>query len=277
MRKILDSDEFLLVGGVQDCLSAKIAEKEGIKLAWISGHSLHGNLWGQPDVGMLDFSEVLFMAERIANSVNIPIIIDGEEGFGNAIRAAKSAQEFERANLAGMQLSDYGRISCPYIGLTKERAPVEEVVGKIRAIKDSTSKDFVLISTGSVTTERAREFVRAGADAIYGPTGYHVPSDVKKYGESMRQFGLPVFFIYVPWEKSPTVDQLQKWGFKGITYSVAMFYAAVSTFKDLFREIIHKRTSMPMKGRMMDKDELLNLLNVQHYADFGEKYFPSKV
>lgn len=176
MRKLLASDSPILSIGVYDCFSAKIAEYAKFPVLSISGNALTASLLGLPDLGLITMTEVVNQAKNIASSVNVPVLADGDTGYGNALNAMRAVQEFEAAGIAGFSLEDQNFPKRSSTIGTPGVIPIPEMVAKLKAACDARkSEDFLIIGrTDARSTEgldgaieRALRYCEAGVDMIF--------------------------------------------------------------------------------------------------------------
>ena len=180
LQNLLHSGECFVLPGGGCALHAKIAEAVGFKAAYMSGMNVNATIFGTPDAGLLTMSEMLENARRMAQAVKIPLVADGDTGFGNAINVRRTVQEFIRAGVAGIQLEDQTAPKrCGFVK-GKELVSLEEAAGKIRAATDAKKEldsDFVIIARTDARTavgggiqeviRRLRAYKEAGADLLY--------------------------------------------------------------------------------------------------------------
>jgi len=185
LRELIKAGPTLFVPGCFNAMSARVLENVGFPAIYMSGYGTSLSLTGLPDAGLVTLSEVITNARYIAQAVNIPVIADADNGYGNAINVIRTVREFISAGIAGIHLED--QVSPKRCGHVAGRLVVslEEAVGKMRAA-DATRKeldpDFVLIartdargaSGGSLdeAIRRANALLAAGADLAFveGPT-----------------------------------------------------------------------------------------------------------
>ena len=106
IRQLIEQRDYIVAPGAYDALSARAIEKAGFEAAGTTGYGLHGVILGQPDTGLLTLSEEVNMIKHICDAVDIPILADGEGGYGNALNVYRTVQEYERAGIAGLFLED---------------------------------------------------------------------------------------------------------------------------------------------------------------------------
>ena len=145
-RELLTQPGPILSPGVYDCVSAKVAERAGFTAAAISGAATTASILGYPDVGLQTMTEVMNQVRNIARCVEIPITVDADTGYGNALNVMRATREFEATGLAGMMIEDqtFPKRCGHFEG--KKVIPAEEMVIKIKAACDARrSDDFVII------------------------------------------------------------------------------------------------------------------------------------
>jgi 2-methylisocitrate lyase-like PEP mutase family enzyme len=268
LRKLLANPSPILSPGIYDCLSAKVAERAGYQAASISGAALTASMLGYPDVGLQTFVEVLNQARNIANSVEIPVIVDGDTGYGNALNVMRATREFEAAGLAGMMLEDqtFPKRCGHFEG--KDVIPTEEMVVKIKAVCEARREDFVLIARTDARAihglddaiERAHAYCEAGADIIFIEALLSI-EEMKIVGEAIPK---PLKANLNEGSKTPNVhyQQLYDMGYKLINYSGLLQRAAMGAMEEVLRVLGTDGTTDEYSGRlcsMVERSELLGL------------------
>lgn len=143
LRSILAENKFVTMPGVYDCLSARIAEEAGFSTLFLSGGALAYSVLGRPDFGFLSLAEFGTAIQHIVSSVDVPLLADADNGFGNAIQAANTGAMYEQLGAAGLQIDDKV--------LPASRPDLDEIVDfeivgpKIQAVRDNVSEDFVIV------------------------------------------------------------------------------------------------------------------------------------
>ena len=177
LRKLLKEPGVVIAPGAYDCLSARIVEKVGFKAVFMSGAGVRDSQLGMPDVGIATASEIINCARYMANSVNIPLIIDADDAYGGALAAYRTTQELIRAGAAGMFIDDQKHpTKCPFLAI-QEVLPRDEYYGKIGAVlkaRNKEDKDFVVIARIDAAATlgdeellvRAKACVKLGVDVI---------------------------------------------------------------------------------------------------------------
>ena len=185
LRELLKSGETLIVPGCYNAMSAKILEKVGFSAVYMTGYGTSLSLLGMPDAGLATMSEMHANARYIANAVEVPLIADSDNGYGNAINVIRTIREYIQTGAAAVHIEDQIIPKrCGHVA-GRQVIPMAEAVGKYRAasdIRNEIDPDFVLIARtdargahgGSldIAIERANAFLEAGADLAFveGPT-----------------------------------------------------------------------------------------------------------
>ena len=132
-RELVEAPEILVLPGAYDSLSAKLIEAAGFSAGMMTGYGHSASKLGQPDVGLLTFSEMAEAARDTINAVSIPFVIDGDTGFGNNVNVVRTVREYERAGAAAIQLEDQTMPKkCGHM-LGRELIDAREMAQKLRA------------------------------------------------------------------------------------------------------------------------------------------------
>src|SRR6478672_11155833 len=191
-RTLLGGPGIVLAAGAHDALSAKLAEAAGFDAIWASGFGISA-VQAVPDANILTLTETLEAVRRIVDAVDIPVIADCDNGYGNAINVMRTAAEFERAGAAGICIEDneFPKRCSFYAGVRRELVPVGEHARKIQAAPSARRNDSFLVIARTEALiaglgmeealRRARAYAEAGADAVL------VHSKSRDFGE-LRAF-----------------------------------------------------------------------------------------
>lgn len=276
LRSLISRDEPLIIPGTTNALTAKLIEKLGFKAAYITGYGVSARYVGAPDVGLLTKDEILANAKNIASAVNIPVFADGETGFGNAINIMRTVRDFELAGLAGLQIGDSSTETCPYIDVPYSSLPVKEMAGRIRAaVEAREDRDFVFFISCSnpvvrEASKRVEAYAEAGADAFL--CGWKSIDDLKLFGKTVRDAGKIAMAVMVPMEPSVSVKELQEMGYQIILYPVDSLFASLKAEIELLKELKATGTIQKFRDRLVDQEELLELVEVSEIKRLAEKF-----
>lgn len=198
LQQMIHGDTCFVLPGGGCALHGRIAEAVGFQAMYMSGMNVNATIFGTPDAGVLTMNEMAENAGRMARAIHIPLVADGDTGFGNAVNVHRTVQEYIREGVAGIQLEDQTAPKrCGFVK-GKELISVEEAAGKIRAAVDAKNKmdpDFVVIARTDARTavdggleeviSRLQAYKRAGADLLYmeGPLSLEEVREVRKHVE----------------------------------------------------------------------------------------------
>lgn len=192
----LDSGTVLVAPGVYDGLSALLAEQTGAEAVYLSGASIAYTRFGRPDVGLVSMSEVGETIAVIRDRIDLPIVVDADTGFGNALNVQRTVRVFERAGANAIQFEDQTLPKrCGHLD-GKTLVSSGEMVGKIRAAIDARASDDTLIiaRTDAIAVEglepaleRATAYAAAGADILF----VEAPRDIDEMKLVVERLGAP--------------------------------------------------------------------------------------
>jgi 2-methylisocitrate lyase-like PEP mutase family enzyme len=271
LRELLAQPGPIVAPGVYDCISAKSVERGGFSAGFVSGAAVTASVLGYPDVGLQTMPEILGQVRNMARCVDIPLIVDIDTGYGNALNVMRTVREFEAAGAAALFFEDqtFPKRCGHFEG--KKLISTEEMVVKVQAACEARrSKDLVIIARTDARAiegldkaiERANTYVRAGADAIF--------VEALLSEEEMRQAAKS---IKAPLQanlsegnlKTPVLpfDVLHEIGFKIISYSGLLQRTAVRGMQKALEVLQGEKTSAGLYPEhvcsLMDRSELLGL------------------
>lgn len=242
LRQALQQQSYLMMPGIYDCLSAKMAENAGFQAAFFSGGAFSMATLGKPDIGFFNLTEAVHTLRRIVDSVNIPILSDGDNGFGNAIHAADTARAFETIGVAGIQVDDQvlpQSIPCT----SKECNEWRYVEPKLIAIRKAVSPEFVILfrTIANITDDLDKAIWRINRAAELG-ADYAYVDGLKSYEEAQQvaaQAKIPLLINMN--EKGACakipLEQIKALNYRIGLYPVASVTAAAQAYCNLFRTI----------------------------------------
>jgi carboxyvinyl-carboxyphosphonate phosphorylmutase len=176
LRELLAGSEPVVAPGAYDALSARLVAQAGFDAVYMTGFGASASLLGQPDVGLLSFAEMADQARRLAEAVDVPLIADADDGYGNPINVARTVRAYEAAGVAGLHLEDQlSPKRCGHLA-GKQLVAASEMVEKVRAaVEARRSADLVIIARTDARAvegldaalERARCYRDAGADVLF--------------------------------------------------------------------------------------------------------------
>lgn len=278
LRDLLAPGAFSSVAGAYDMLSARLAVEQGCKVLHVGGYALSAVRLGLPDVGLLTLSENVEAVSRIAASVDVPVIADGDDGYGNHLNAQRLIREMERGGLAGMHIEDQVFPKrCGHMA-GKRIVPKEAMVQKIKAIVDARrNDDFVLIArTDAIAVEgferameRAELYREAGADVLF----VEAPTDDAQVAAVPARIAAPTLFNWCYGGRSPTpsVEQVRKLGYRFILMTDIVF-AMASHLRRIYRAIGEDRGYGDEVRHMISVDDFNRMIGLGDVEAADRRY-----
>ncbi len=283
LRERLSRPEPLLCPGVYDPLSALLAEQAGFEALYLSGASIAYTQLGRSDVGLTTYSEVCDTLSRITERVRLPVIVDGDTGFGNALNVQRTVAGFERAGAALIQLEDQGFPKrCGHLD-GKTVVPLAEMVGKLHAATDARrSRDtLILARTDALAVEgwdaamaRAEAYLAAGADALF-IEALRSPEQLRAAAERFAQ-RVPLLANMVEGGKTPITPapELGRLGFRIVIFPGGTVRALAHALQGYFASLHTHQTTEPWRAQMLDFDGLNRVIGTPELLARGARYDP---
>lgn len=271
----------LLAPGVYDALSALVAEQAGFKALYLSGASIAYTLLGRSDVGLTTFSEVEQTLARITERVHTPIIVDADNGFGNALNVMRTVRGFERAGAAMIQVEDQTFPKrCGHLD-GKSVVSTNEMVGKLKAALDArqSSTTLILARTDAVAAEgldqaleRAEHYFECGVDALF----IEALRTPEQMDAACKQFAsrVPLLANMVEGGRTPvqSATELGRRGFKIVIFPGGTVRAVTHTLQGYYASLQQHQTTAPWAAQMLDFDGLNHVIGTAQLLKAGQAY-----
>ncbi|WP_076998244.1 oxaloacetate decarboxylase [Variovorax sp. KK3] len=281
LKSRLASRDIVLAPGVYDALSALVAEQAGFEALYLSGASIAYARLGRSDVGLTTYTEVADTLARICERVALPVIVDADTGFGNALNTQRTVRGFERAGAAMVQIEDQGFPKrCGHLD-GKTVVPVGEMTGKLKAALDARASDqtLILARTDAVAVEgldaaldRAEAYLACGVDALF----IEALRSPEQMDAACRRFAdrIPLLANMVEGGKTPVqdADALQAHGFRIAIFPGGTARAVVHTLQGYYGSLKRHRTTQPWRDRMLDFDGLNAVIGTPELMATGQRY-----
>ena len=285
LKQLIADAEILVMPGAYDCLSAKIIELAGFKAIQCSGYGFSACLLGQPDVGLMGFQEVLIHTKNIVNAVNVPVMADGDTGYGNAVNVIRTVREFESVGAAGVNLEDQAWPKrCGHMA-GKEVIALEEMVKKIEAAAWARQdKDFVINARTDAravygideVVRRAEAYWEAGADLIFLEAPPTV-EELKELANRLVPKGIRISANMADGGRTPLISfkELEDMGYSRCSVPVAPLYAAAKGMLDVMRQIYREGTNKNIQEQLIPFAEFNKLIGLPGIRDLEAKFLPT--
>jgi methylisocitrate lyase len=278
-ERLADANDIIILPGVYDALTAKIAEDVGFETVFQTGYGTSASLLGMPDFGFLNAGETLENAKRIINSVNIPILVDIDTGYGNPLNVWKIVKDLERIGAKGIFLEDQvWPKRCGHMA-GKTVIPKEEYILKLNAAMDAREDtEFIIVArTDSLAQfgieeaiERGKEYKRIGADVIF----IEAPKTIDQMELIAKEIKAPLLANMIEEGITPnlTADQLRKMGFKMVVFPLSALFSATFAIKQTLQILKKTGTTKELKNKMVSFQEFNDLVNLSLYRKLEKKY-----
>jgi methylisocitrate lyase len=279
VRRHLSEKGQLVMPGVFDALSAKIASRAGFEVIFITGYSLSATLLGEPDFGLLTQTEVVNAAERICSVTDTPVIVDADTGYGNAINVIRTVKDLSRAGAAGMFLEDQvWPKRCGHMK-GKQVIPLDEQLKKLRAALEARNDhDFYIVArTDSrqalgLTEAIARgiAFKEAGADAVF----VEAPESKEEMKEIARHVPGPLVANMLERGVTPLMSprELKELGFDLIVWPLAPLYSVAKSLAEVYSTLRRDGSTTQILDRLMPFDDFNEIVGLEEKYSLDQKY-----
>jgi 2,3-dimethylmalate lyase len=274
IRELVGADT-VLMPGVYDAITARIAARVGFDIVFISGYSVSAARLGEPDFGFLTQTEMAEAARSVCRVSDAPVIVDADTGYGNAVNVLRTVRELQDAGASGVFLEDQvWPKKCGHLS-GKRVVETDEHAAKIRAAVDGRGdRDlFVVARTDArqplgldAAIERCLAYKEAGADALF----VEAPQSVEELERVASALPGPLVANMIERGATPhlTRSELRALGYALIVCPLAALFAAAQAVSDLLTELRDKETTADAYDRMVSFDEFNSLVDLEaRYAD----------
>jgi len=287
LRSMLEAREPLVMCGAYDALSAILIERAGFKAIQCSGFGIAASLVGKPDVGLLSYGEMLEQTRRVIHSVDVPVMADGDTGFGTAVNVVRTVREFEAIGAAGINLEDQiFPKRCGHLE-GKEIIPLDEMIGKIQAAVDmredpdfiiNARTDAIAVSGIDEAIRRGNAYVNAGADLIF----VEAPQNREQIRRVVKEINAPIsvnLFDAVKGGKTPvlSIPELKELGVARVSIPVGVVFAAVRGMENFLEVIARQGVAPDRRDLVVDFDHWKEVVGFLEVKELEQKYLPKQV
>ncbi|MDA4119039.1 MAG: methylisocitrate lyase [Thaumarchaeota archaeon] len=276
LRKLIDGERIVVAPGVFSPAVAKVAEKLGFKALYFSGAGF-SNLLALPDLGITTLTEVAGAARQVASKVNVPLIVDADTGFGEALNVARAVEEMKMAGAAAIHIEDQILPKrCGHLE-GKELVEADEMIKKLISAKEAAGKDLLIIARTDARSvegidsalERAQVYSKAGADLIFP----EALESKEEFREFRRKVSLPLMANMTEFGKTPymTVQEFDDLGYDIVIFPVTAFRAMMKTVKDTLTRLKAEGTQEGMLRSLMPREEFYDLIDYHKFDEADKK------
>jgi 2-methylisocitrate lyase-like PEP mutase family enzyme len=279
IRRALVQHGQLIMPGVYDALSAKIAARAGFEVIFITGYSVSATLLGEPDFGLLTQTEVVGAARRICSVVDTPVIVDADTGYGNAINVIRTVQDLIRAGAAGMFLEDQvWPKRCGHMKGKQVIALDEQLKKLTAAVEAKGDSDFFIVARTdsrqalglNEAITRGIAFKQAGADAVF----IEAPESKDEMKEISKQVPGPLVANMLERGVTPLMGptELKDLGFDLIVWPLAPLYAVAKSLTDVYSTLRRNGSTLEILDRLMPFNEFNGIVGLEEKYALDAKY-----
>lgn len=281
LKQRFQQQEIVLAPGVYDPLTGLIAEQSGAEAVYLSGASIAYTRFGRSDIGLVTMSEVADTIALLRDRIDLPIIVDADNGFGNALNVQRTVRVFERMGANALQLEDQTLPKrCGHLD-GKTLISKQEMAGKILAACEARSScetliiartDAIAVEGLTLALERAKAYVDAGADMLF----VEAPQSMDDLQLIVKQFAgrVPLMANMVEGGKTPLVDTqgLQDLGFSLVIFPGGIVRAIAATAGDYYRNLVASGSNEAFRDRMFDFSGLNEVLGTEQLLAQGKRF-----
>ncbi len=279
VHRFLKEKGQLVMPGVYDALSAKIASRTGFEVIFITGYSLAATLLGEPDFGLLTQTEVVAAAQRICSVVDTPVIVDADTGYGNALNVIRTVRDLRRAGAAGIFLEDQvWPKRCGHMK-GKQVIPLDEQLKKLTAaIEAKDGRPFFIVartdsrqSLGlNEAITRGTAFKEAGADAVF----IEAPESKEEMKEIARHVPGPLVANMLERGVTPLMGplELKDLGFELIVWPLAPLYGVAQSLTDIYGTLRLQGSTLAILDRLMPFHQFNDIVGLDEKYALDAKY-----
>ncbi|WP_298816454.1 isocitrate lyase/phosphoenolpyruvate mutase family protein [uncultured Roseibium sp.] len=281
LKTRLQQSNILVAPGVYDGLTASLAAAAGFEALYLSGAAVSYTRLGRPDIGLTAVTEMADTMALIADRTELPVIIDADTGFGNALNAQRTMRLYERAGASALQVEDqtYPK-RCGHLA-DKSLIPADEMAGKVRAMADARSSQETLIiaRTDAIAVEgfqaaidRAEEYLESGADVLF----IEAPQSQEQLTEIARIFAgrVPLLANMVEGGATPITgaDDLEAKGYSIVIFPGGIVRAIGRTAVEYYESLRQNGSNRPFADRMFDFNGLNDVIGTADMLAKGVAY-----
>jgi carboxyvinyl-carboxyphosphonate phosphorylmutase len=278
-EQLEDRNKIIVLPGVFDALSAKIAERVGFDAIFQTGYGSSAALLGMPDFGLLNSGETVDNAMRIIRAVRVPVLVDADTGYGNPLNVWRLVRDLESLGAAGIFLEDQvWPKRCGHM-VGKDVIPKDEYIPKLKAALEARqSKDFIIVARTDSRApigleeaiERGKAYRKAGADVIF----VEAPRSVEELKRVANEIDAPLVANMIEDGVTPNLSasELLKLGYHMAVFPLSAIYSATFAMRQVLTELRNTGTTKAARNIMVTFKDFNELMNLDQFMDLERKY-----
>lgn len=279
-EQLEDRNKIIVLPGVFDALSAKIAEHVGFEAMFQTGYGSSAALLGMPDYGLLNSGETIDNAMRIIRAVRVPVLVDADTGYGNPLNVWRLVRDLESLGAAGIFLEDQvWPKRCGHM-VGKDVISKDEYIPKLKAALDARqSKDFIIVARTDARApigldeaiERGKVYRKAGADVIFVEAPRSV-EELKKVANEIDDAPLVANMIEDGVTPNLSASELLKLGYQIAVFPLSAIYSATFAMRQVLTELKNTGTTKDARNIMVTFKDFNRFMDLDHFVDLEKRY-----
>ncbi len=276
LRKLIRGDKIVVAPGVFSPAVARLAERAGFKALYFSGAGF-SNLLALPDLGITTLTEVAGAVRQVTSQVKVPLIVDADTGFGEALNVTRTVKELKAAGAAAVHIEDQVLPKrCGHLE-GKELVDVDEMVKKLVSAKDAAGKELLVIARTDARSvegldsaiDRATAYSRSGVDMVFP----EALESREEFAEFRRKVKLPLMANMTEFGKTPYMSarEFEELGYNVVIFPVTAFRAMMKAVGETFAALKAEGTQEGILGSLMTRDEFNKLIDYYRYEEADER------
>jgi carboxyvinyl-carboxyphosphonate phosphorylmutase len=278
-EQLEDRNKIIVLPGVFDALSAKIAEYVGFEAMFQTGYGSSAALLGMPDFGLLNSGETVDNALRIIRAVRAPVLVDADTGYGNPLNVWRLVRDLESLGAAGIFLEDQvWPKRCGHM-VGKDVIPKDEYIPKLKAALEARqSKDFIIVARTDARApmgldeaiERGKAYRKAGADVIF----VEAPRSIEELKKVANEIDAPLVANMIEDGVTPNLpaSELLKLGYQIAVFPLSAIYSATFAMRQVLTELKNTGTTSDARNVMVTFKDFNRFMDLDHFVDLERRY-----
>ena len=278
-EQLENKNKIIVLPGVFDALSARIAEQVGFEAMFQTGYGSSAALLGMPDFGFLNAGETVDNARRIIRAVSVPVLVDADTGYGNPLNVWRIVRDLESLGAAGIFLEDQiWPKRCGHMA-GKDVISKDDYMPKLKAALEARrSKDFVIVARTDARApiglgeaiERGKAYRKAGADVIF----VEAPTSIQELKKVADEIDAPLVANMIEDGVTPNLpaSELLKLGYRVAVYPLSGLYSATYAMREIFEELKKTGATKQTRKMMVTFKDFNRFIDLQKYSDLEKRY-----
>ena len=278
-EQLEDKNRIIVLPGVFDALSARIAEQVGFPAMFQTGYGSSAALLGMPDFGFLNAGETIDNARRIIRAVKVPVLVDADTGYGNPLNVWRLVEDLESLGAAGMFLEDQiWPKRCGHM-VGKDVIPKDEYLPKLKAaVEARKSKDFIIVARTDARApigldeaiERGKAYKKAGADVIF----VEAPRSIEELKKVADEIDAPLVANMIEDGVTPTLpaQELLKLGYRIAVFPLSALYSATYAMREVLTELKKTGATKQTRKMMVTFKDFNRFVDLDRYMNLEKRY-----